>query len=1631
MIIKRSIAIWTMMFLLLGMLPSPSSAASGSMRAVEYGGGLFVAVGDEGAVQTSPDGTTWTSRSSGTHMDLYAVAYGGGTYVATGMFGTILTSVDGIQWTARSSDTMEYLNDVVYSNGMFVAVGNKGMILTSADGIVWAKQSSGTTNHLGGIAYGNGTYVAAGASSTLLTSTDGTVWTARDAGISGNLTASVFANGKFVVVGYSGIALYSADGTTWTVADTGTYSMLHDVAYGNGKFMAVGADGLALTSADGIDWTSRSSGTMNTLYGIGYGNGIFVVAGASGTVFIPSEGSTWTTPDSGTMQNLSGVDYGDGRFAAVGAAGTIVTSDNGIDWTARSSGVDYGLLGIAYGNSRFVAVGYGGMVLNSADGVSWTNHQATSGTTNPIWSVVYGNGKFVAVGSGGVILSSFDGETWATRSAGTTELFYGVAFGGGMFVAVGENGTIVTSPDGDNWTPRVSGTDLFLGSVRYGNGIFLAGGSVGTVLVSEDGGVTWEERTPYLSEHIFGVAFANGRFFTVGNGGTIKSSANGVEWSDLSWATTKTLRSFAYGKGMYVAVGEGGTIVQYSVADLSGLSLSGGALAPAFDSSTGRYAVNVPNDVSSVTVTPTTMDEGATVTVNGKAVASGSASDAIALDVGGNTIKVDVTAADGVGTKTYTITVTRAAPAPIGNADLSGLALSGGAELAPAFASGTTSYVAGVSDAVSEMTVTPTTADAGAKVTVNGKPVASGAASDAIALQDGSNTITVVVTAADGKTTKTYTVTVVRSKSPLVNADLKGLALSGGAALNPAFAAGTTSYTASVPHAVDGIAVTPTLAQPAATMTVNGKKVLSGDASSLIPLNVGGNTITIVVTAADGVTTKTYTVTVTRAEPAPIGNANLSGLALSGGAALTPAFAAETTGYTSNVPNDVGSVTVTPTTADPVATVTVNGKTVASGAVSDAIALDLGGNAITVVVTAADGVTTKTYTITVTRAEPTPLPGSDANLSGLALSGGAELNPTFAAGTTSYTAGVSNAVSEMTVTPTTADAGATVTVNGKAVASGSASDAIALDVGGNAITVVVTAADGKTTKTYTVTVIRAKSPLFNADLKGLTLSGGAALHPTFAAETTSYTSSVPHAVDSIAVTPTLAQPAAAMTVNGKKVLSGDASSLIPLNVGGNTITIVVTAADGVTTKTYTVTVTRAEPAPIGNANLSGLALSGGAALTPSFTAETAGYTASVPNDVSSVTVTPTTAEAGATLTVNGKTVASGSASDAIALHVGGNAITIVVTAPDGVTTKTYTVTVTRAADSSSPSDSSSPAPSSSGPAPSNNNRISDNGELSLSAGQSGEVSLNDAIKVVVPAGASDRALRIAIEEVKDHQDLPTGQDILVSKIYEITKSMTENFDEPVALIFSFDPGSLRPDQKPVVFYFDEKKREWVEVGGEVTGNQIRVEVDHFTKFAVFAVDEKAGPETPGAPETPIEEITFRDTAGHWAEANIRQAVSAGFVAGYADGTFQPDRTVTRAEFAVMLTRALKLPPSGTAPTFADAEEFGDWSKEAIAQAAEAGIVKGYADGTFRPNAEVTRAEMAAMIAAAVNVSAPTGSATGFSDDELIPAWAKGAAAALRASGLLEGADDNRFDPLGQATRAEAVTLLLRILDSQA
>lgn len=472
-------------------------------------------------------------------------------------------------------------------------------------------------------------------------------------------------------------------------------------------------------------------------------------------------------------------------------------------------------------------------------------------------------------------------------------------------------------------------------------------------------------------------------------------------------------------------------------------------------------------------------------------------------------------------------------------------------------------------------------------------------------------------------------------------------------------------------------------ANPAAIGTVNDAgtiaiSVPSGtDVTKLIPTITLGDTKATVtpasdvetnftspvdykVTAEDGTTEKAYKVTVTQ-----LANTSLSGLTLKNGeTALDFGFKPETATYDVSLDNSVANVTLTPTVANPdTVTVTVNDKTVASGAASEAIALTVGENIVTVKITEKNASSnSKTYTLTLTRA-------TDATLSDLTVDKGT-LSPSFASDKLNYTASVDFSQEDILVTPklpTDSKATVTVTLNGTAA---DVTKPLNLKVGRNEITVTVKPEVGAE-KVYTLIIIRAE----DSSLSGLTTSNGT-LDPVFASDKTDYKVKVENKITSINVTPAVSAEGATVTVNGTTVESGKPSASLPLTPGDNTIKVIVTATDG-TKKSYTLTVTRAASSDL---SLTGLTTNQGG-FDQTFNQAVYTYTKTVAADVKSITVKPTAKDRNATVKVNGEVVKYGASSDAIYLVEGSNKITVELSATGnaGATSATYTIHVTRTA----------------------------------------------------------------------------------------------------------------------------------------------------------------------------------------------------------------------------------------------------------------------------------------------------------------------------------------------------------------
>ena len=176
---------------------------------------------------------------------------------------------------------------------------------------------------------------------------------------------------------------------------------------------------------------------------------------------------------------------------------------------------------------------------------------------------------------------------------------------------------------------------------------------------------------------------------------------------------------------------------------------------------------------------------------------------------------------------------------------------------------------------------------------------------------------------------------------------------------------------------------------------------------------------------------------------------------------------------------------------------------------------------------------------------------------------------------------------------------------------------------------------------------------------------------------------------------------------------------------------------------------------------------------------------------------------------------------------------------------------------------------------------------------------------------------------------------------------------------------------------------------------------------------------------------FADLEGHWAQADALLCAGAGLFEGDSSGSFLPDGQMTRAQLATLLWRMAGCPEGTGESAFSDVAEDA-WYAQAVAWAAEAGIVTGVGGGRFDPEGTVTREQLAVMICRDVMGEAAAGSdaADTFADSDQISGWARGSVGWAVYFGLLTGKPGNLLDPQGAVTRAEAAALLARLMSGQ-
>ncbi|WP_413374174.1 S-layer homology domain-containing protein [Paenibacillus taichungensis] len=172
-------------------------------------------------------------------------------------------------------------------------------------------------------------------------------------------------------------------------------------------------------------------------------------------------------------------------------------------------------------------------------------------------------------------------------------------------------------------------------------------------------------------------------------------------------------------------------------------------------------------------------------------------------------------------------------------------------------------------------------------------------------------------------------------------------------------------------------------------------------------------------------------------------------------------------------------------------------------------------------------------------------------------------------------------------------------------------------------------------------------------------------------------------------------------------------------------------------------------------------------------------------------------------------------------------------------------------------------------------------------------------------------------------------------------------------------------------------------------------------------------------------VQLSDTSTHWAATTVNTFVKLGVVTGYSDGSFHPNASITRAEFATLIAKVFDL-SSSQGSVMSDVS--GHWAEASIRSLQGKGVLSGYPDGTFKPNQEIKRSEMIAIISRIMDLTnVITTEAPVFTDLE--QTWNKEQLQQAAAAGIITGDGKGEFYPANSASRAEALTIVLRVLQT--
>jgi len=551
---------------------------------VAQANGVFVAVGDNGGLARSTDGTNWTIIDTQDGSNWIGIAYGNSTWMVVAQGGQVMTSPDGATWTAatalyaQGAPEATAVAQLAFGGGRFVAAGADRTWV--GDGHTW--RSSATA--LAAVTYGNGVFVGANPDG-LYVSADGAQWTrsvALDPTPALTVKSVAFGDGRFMATDFFDQTLTSTDGRSWTLSSTPFHGLGWRLDYAAGQWWTGGADTLFGSTDAGASWTTYDLPGNPALLRFAASAQAFVAAGQSGELWSGVDASGLVARMARRVGDVAALDFAYGRLLAATDEGLMVGTPDAaaaVAWEAPlqlQQGLDVAApLSIAHdANGVVVAVGYcwnylGNVVYKiarSTDGVAWSvidlGHPFHGGM-----HVMHDGQRFVIDDTKGDVYASADGLSWTPTAA--LPLPAGVAVwplasGGGRYVVVGTQGFVATSTDLANWTvaPTVSnaGAPLTFGDVAWDGHAFVAVGEGGMVATSTDG-LSWSVAGSATSEPLFAVkVLADGRRVAAGGHGALESSLDGVHWMAHGPRTSQALFAIVEAGGQLFAAGQDGLV---------------------------------------------------------------------------------------------------------------------------------------------------------------------------------------------------------------------------------------------------------------------------------------------------------------------------------------------------------------------------------------------------------------------------------------------------------------------------------------------------------------------------------------------------------------------------------------------------------------------------------------------------------------------------------------------------------------------------------------------------------------------------------------------------------------------------------------------------------------------------------------------------------------------------------------------------------------------------------------------------------------------------------------------------------------------------------------------------------------